>query len=113
MGHNLHHTPKCTYTRIQFACISTPDIEYSAILHKKRFNKTILHIVISPDRISRYIYKLGLHEGNNLLDEKTRFNVILKALNAGIQTIGEQRQDKGQCPVCDAELGCAHRAGPM
>jgi hypothetical protein len=53
---------------------------------------------------------LGLHECKYLLDEKTRFNVILKALNAGIQTIHEQREEKGQCPKCGAELGCEHRA---
>jgi hypothetical protein len=62
------------------------------------------------DRISRCIDELGLREGKYLLDEKTRFNVILKALNAGIQTIEEQRQEKGQCMKCGAEHGCEHRA---
>jgi hypothetical protein len=59
------------------------------------------------DKISRYIDELGLHEGNYLLDKRTRFKVILKALNAGIQTIQEQT---AQCPKCGADLGCEHRA---
>jgi hypothetical protein len=62
------------------------------------------------DRVSRYIDQLGLHEGKYLPHEKTRFNMIIKVLDAGIQTIQEQRQDKGQCPHCGAEFACKHKA---
>src|SRR6516164_9518769 len=52
MGPNPHRMPKRTWTRIPFACISTPDREYSAILHKKQLKKSRLLCLYSCTSIA-------------------------------------------------------------
>ncbi|MGC2683518.1 MAG: hypothetical protein WA323_16785, partial [Candidatus Nitrosopolaris sp.] len=42
-------------TRIRFACISTPDQEYSAVLHKKQLKKSRLHIEVN-DRLTKWLW---------------------------------------------------------